>query len=95
MAKYYKGQTIQFDITLDVDITAAGTVSLKYKKPSGTTGTWTASVVDAEDGWIRYVLAAASNDESGDWTIWGYVVQADATVLIGTPLTVRMLEEGT
>jgi len=94
MAKYYKGQTLQIDILMFVDITGAGTVYINYRKPSGSSGSWTASVIDAEQGWIRYILPAASNDEDGDWTVWGHVIQADATVLIGTPLTIRMNVEG-
>lgn len=94
MAKYYVGQTLQFDIIVDVDITAAGTTQIKYRKPSGAAGTWVATVIDAEAGWLRYILAAAANDEDGDWTVWGYVIQADATVLIGSPLKVRMELEG-
>jgi hypothetical protein len=93
--KYYEGQTLQIDLICHIDITGAGTVQIKYKKPSGSTGAWVASVVDAEDGWIRYTLAAASNDEDGDWTIWRRVVQADASVIIGRALQIRMHEEGT
>ncbi len=93
-SKYYVGQTLQIDLLCYVDITGAGTVQIKYRLPSGTTGAWTATVVDAEDGWIRYTLAAASNTESGDITCWIYVVQADASVLIGTPQKIRMTAEG-
>ena len=94
MDRYYKGQTLQIDVLLNVDITGAGTTSSKYRKPSGATGTWTASVVEAESGWLRYILAAANNDESGIWTVWSWVVQADATVLIGSPLEIEMRLEG-
>ena len=48
MAKYFKGQTWQADIFVPVDITGAGTNQIKYRKPSGATGAWTATVVDAE-----------------------------------------------
>ena len=94
MAKYYKGQTLQIDVLLNVDITAAGTVQIKYRKPLGTTGTWTATVVNAESGWIRYILPAADNDDDGTWVIWGYIVQADGSVLIGSPLEIDMRVEG-
>ena len=72
----------------------AGTVQIKYRKPSGTAGAWTASVVSAEDGWIRYTLPAASNDEDGDWTIWPYIIQSDLSVDIGTAQKIRMNQEG-
>ena len=93
-AKYYVGQTLQIDVLLNTDITGAGTVSIKYRKPAGTTGTWTATVVDAESGWIRYILTAALNDAAGVWTLWGYIIAADASVLIGSPLEIEMRTEG-
>jgi hypothetical protein len=93
--KYYQGQTLQIDLVIHVDITGAGTVQIKYRKPSGATGAWTATVVDAEDGWLRYTLASASNDESGVWFVWPYIVQADASVVKGTAQQIRMNVEGT
>jgi hypothetical protein len=95
MAKLKKGQTLEINIFVPADITGAGTNQIKYTKPSGATGAWTATVVDAERGWLRYTLSAANNDESGDWGVWGYVVQADASVLIGDVLPIRMTVEGT
>jgi hypothetical protein len=94
MAKFYKGQTLEINIFVPVDISGAGTNQIKYRKPSGATGTWNATVVDAEQGWLRYSLVAASNDEDGDWVVWGYVVQLDLSVVIGTTLTIRMNVEG-
>lgn len=95
MAKFKKGQTLEINVFIPVDITGAGTAQIKYTKPSGATGAWTATVVDAERGWLRYTLAAASNDESGDWVVWGYVVQADASVVIGDIVPMRLWTEGT
>lgn len=92
--KYYVGQTLQIDVWLRVDITGATAYLLKYRKPSGTTGDWTATIVDAEAGWLRYNLPAASNDESGIWTLWGHVTLADSSVIIGSPLEIEMREEG-
>jgi hypothetical protein len=53
-----------------------------------------ASVVDADQGWIRYVLPSTSVDEDGDWFVWAYVVRADATIDIGDTLTMRVNKEG-
>ncbi len=92
--RYYVGQTIQIDLILDDDITGAGTVQIKYRLPSGTAGAWTATVVDAESGRIRYILPAASNTEAGDTALWAYVIQADATVDIGRTLTLHIEAEG-
>ena len=94
MSNYYKGQTLQIDVIMQVDITGASTTQIKYRKPLGTTGAWNATVVDDESGWLRYVVSAANNDESGIWSVWGYIVQADASVLIGSTLEIEMRVEG-
>ncbi len=94
MTWFYKGQTIQIDVLMNTDITGAGTNQIKYQKPSGATGAWNASVIDAEGGWLRYILPAASNDESGIWVVWGYIVQADLSILTGSPLEMEVREEG-
>ncbi len=94
MSKYYKGQTLLITLIMQVDITGAGTTQIKYRKPSGATGAWTATVDDAESGRISYTLTAASNDENGTWVIWGYIVQADLSVVIGSPVEIEMRVEG-
>lgn len=91
---YRVGQTIQIDLVMDDDISGAGVVQVKYRKPSGAAAAAAATVVDAELGWIRYVLPAASVDEDGDWAIWAYAVRSDGSIDIGDTLTMRVNKEG-
>ena len=92
--EYRVGQTIQIDLTMNDDITGAGTVQVRYRKPSGTATSAAATVVNADIGWIRYVLPAASVDEYGDWSVWAYAVRSDGTVDIGDTLIMRVNREG-
>ena len=94
MEEYRVGQTIQIDLTMWDDITGAGVVQVRYRKPSGTAVSVAATVVNADIGWIRYVLPAANVDEDGDWEVWAYAVRADATVDIGDTLIMRVKAEG-
>jgi len=94
MSKIYEGQTLQIDVVMERNITGAGTTQIKYRKPGGSTGAWTATVTDATIGWLTYKLAAASNDENSVWHVWGYVVLSGGEVLIGQMLDLLITEEG-
>jgi hypothetical protein len=53
-----------------VDLSGAVSSSIKYKKPNGTTGEWTATTSTTE---IRYTTLAGDIDQAGDWELQGYV----------------------
>jgi hypothetical protein len=62
------------DIILDAgeDITAQTTLLIKYKKPSGLTGSWSATVYQTTKG--KYTTVSGDLDESGTWKLQLYVV---------------------
>lgn len=70
--KIYVGDT-GTDIILDsgADISSATTLQIKYKKPSGDTGAWTATVQSTTKA--VYTTQAGDLDESGEWRIQIYV----------------------
>ena len=58
-----------------VDVSAATTMEIKLKKPSGTTSTKTAvHTTDGIDGRIEYQVVAGEFDEIGEWQRQGRVV---------------------
>ena len=66
--------TIQDDTTV-VNISSATTRQIKFKKPSGTVVTKTASfVTDGTDGKLSYVTIADDLDEAGKWYLQVYLV---------------------
>lgn len=71
--KIYVGD-IGTEILLDtgVNITTATVHNIKYKKPDGTTGTWTGTVKDFTK--ISYTVQAADLDQAGTYTLQAYVV---------------------
>jgi hypothetical protein len=96
MGKIFKGQTkLQTKLTLEQDISGATSVLIKYKKPSGTLGSWTATTITAATGVIGYEPAGPDTlDEVGQWTIWAYVTFSDSRVAAGEPVTMQVNKEG-
>ena len=98
MSKIYVNQTkVYFEATLSQNV-ASGTCLIKYIKPSGITGSWSASIITAATGVIRYTVAAGATtilDEHGTWTLWGYCTFSDGRVADGEPVTKKVYRPGT
>lgn len=97
MGKVYVGQTA-FAIRriTGVDLSSVLSTVLKYKKPDGSAGQWTATVYNAARGIVEYIIASASDlDQVGAWTIWSYVTFADGNSAPGEASTLEVFEEGT
>jgi hypothetical protein len=95
MSKLYEDQTsLRIRLTTSVDITGA-TCKVKYKKPGGTTGSWTGTIESTSLGIFYYDLTALTPlDEAGDWTFWAYVTFSDLRVAAGKPFIVTVYAEG-
>ena len=96
MAKLYAGQSeLRIRLTLGVDITGATTVQIKYIKPNGTEGAWTAVVETALTGIIYYDVLDGDIPEAdyGEWGFWGYVVFADGRDAPGEVVWEKFHEE--
>jgi len=96
MGKIYKGQTaLTIRLTVGQDITDASSLTIKYRKPSGTEGSWTATEVDATEGTIGYTMADANQlNEVGLWTFWAYVTFSDGASAAGEPVEKWVYDEG-
>lgn len=72
--------TILDEDNVAVDVSAASTLSLIFKKPSGTSSTKTATLVnDGTDGLIKYVTESGDLDEIGTWKIQAYFVSLNGS----------------
>lgn len=58
-------------LNADVDISDATKLEIHYKKPSGTTGIWTALPEDTYYGY--YITTSGDLDENGVWDLQLYV----------------------
>jgi len=96
MGKIYKGQSaLTIRLTVGQDITDATPVVIKYRKPSGVEGSWTASIITAATGVISYTMAdTAQLNEVGLWTFWAHITFSDGKVAPGEPVKKWVYNEG-
>lgn len=96
MGKIYKGQdALTIRLTTGQDITDATPVLIKYRKPSGVEGSWTASITTALTGVISYTMADTNQlDEVGLWTFWAHITFSDGKVAAGEPVEKWVYNEG-
>ncbi len=79
ISKIYKndiGQTITLEA--GQDISSATLLQLKYKKPDGTTGTWTGTLVGVDAAYYTTVLNDL--DQTGNWEIQLYMEMGGAKI---------------
>jgi len=90
MGKIFVGQNaLRFQANVDVDITGALTLEIRYKKPDASTSAFTATVLDAEAGTMYYDVALTSElDQAGTWLMWGYIKFSDGREAVGIPVRV-------
>ena len=77
MGKVYTGD-VGTRIILDcgIDVSAATTKQIKYRKPNGDEGVWDAASVGGEDTQIYYDVEANDIDQVGLWLFQAYIEMA-------------------
>ena len=93
MGKIYKNQTaLRIELDTNIDLSDASSALIKYKKPSGTTGSFTATITGEK---VYYDIVSSSDlDEDGTWTFWSYVTFTSGTVAPGEAVSVKVYNEG-
>lgn len=94
MARIIQGQDFRLWVSVKADITGQSSALIKYQKPGGTTGDFTATVFEENPGRIYYDVQDTENDESGEWTFWAYVTLSNGNILIGDSTTLTIYSEG-
>lgn len=96
MGRIHKGQTkLRITLTCGENITGATPCLIKYKKPSGAQGYWTATISNAATGVIYYDVQQTSElDEEGAWTVWAHITFEDGKVAAGDPVKMAVYTEG-
>lgn len=92
----YKNQSnLRIRVSFNKDITGALVKQIKYLKPSGATGAWTATVENATTGIIYYdITSTATIDEVGTWRIWPFIQFASGREAPGFPVDLIVLNQG-
>jgi hypothetical protein len=95
MGKVYKDQTfLTVTLTTKQDIAQAQQTLIKYRKPSGATGQFNATVTDPAKGVLTYKFTEGQLNETGQWTFWAYVVFDTGDCAAGEPSGLMVYEEG-
>lgn len=91
--KIYKNQTkLTIKITITGDLTGYLTAKIKYVKPNGSTGEWTAMVTDQV---LSYSVVDVNDiDVAGNWVIYPYVTYSDGKTITGTPSDIKVYNGG-
>ena len=72
-----------------IDLTGNTLLEIAYEKPSGTTGTWTAT--REGDNAVRYNITLGEIDEAGNWRFQAKVTFADG-ISYGDTMTINVQE---
>jgi hypothetical protein len=95
MFKVYKGQTaLRLTLETFVDLENVNQVSIKYKKPDKTAGSFSAGVSDVVRGKIFHECLENEIDQAGWWVFWALVEFADGRTAAGEAVKVFVWNEG-
>lgn len=70
MSYFIKSGIVTLSLDTEIDISAATVKKILYKKPSGVTGEWTATVVSTS---LTYNLTNTDIDQPGVWQFQTYI----------------------
>ena len=95
MAKVYAGQDFRLKLSTTTDVSTA-TCVIKYLKPSGASGSWSATVATTTSATVMFydVQASTSTAQDGFWTVWARATFSDGSIGIGEPVRLTVYVEG-
>jgi len=95
MGKVFVGQSaLRITVKTFVDLEGIASVFIKYRKPNGKYGEFTAAVGDEEKGIIFHECIEGEIDVSGWWAFWAFVTFADGRTAAGETAKVFIWNEG-
>jgi hypothetical protein len=95
MGKIFKGQSaLRIILKTFIDLEDILSVVIKYRKPNGKTGEFTAGVSDSEKGVVFHECIEGEIDVSGWWSFWAFVTFADGRTAAGETAKVYIWHEG-
>lgn len=95
MSVIFKNQNaLRFEAQVNVDLTGATVTQINYKKPSGTTGSFTTTIEDASNGIMYYdVIDTDELDEAGTWIMQAFVAFEDGRSAYGLSVKVVVYDK--
>ena len=95
MGKIFKGQTaLRITLNTFTDLQDAVSAVIKYRKPNGTKGEFSAAVGDGAKGVIFHECIEGDIDVSGWWVFWAFITFGDCRTAAGEAAKVYIWQEG-
>jgi hypothetical protein len=95
MGRIFKGQSA-LRITLKTFIDLGGIISavIKYRKPDGAAGEFSAGVADSARGVIFHECIEGELNMAGWWSFWAFITFGDMRTAAGETAKVFIWQEG-
>ena len=74
----FVGDTVQFSLSTGIDVSGYTSLLIKYKKPDGAKGYWTAAVDPADNTVMNYTCLETDLDMTGEWLLQAFVESVGA-----------------
>ena len=95
MSKIFNGQTaLRITLRTFTDLEDCISAVIRFCKPDGTTGEFTAAVGDTAKGVIFHEVIEGDIDACGWWAFWAFVTFADGRTAAGETAKVYVWQEG-
>ncbi|MCL2410632.1 MAG: hypothetical protein FWC97_03215 [Treponema sp.] len=95
MNKVFKGQSaLRITLRTFVDLEGVLSAVIRYRKPNGKAGEFSAAVGDVANGVIFHECIEGEIDLSGWWSFWAFVTFADGRSAAGETAKVFIWNEG-
>jgi hypothetical protein len=95
MGRIYKYQSaLRIAVKTFVDLEGIENAVIKFRKPDGSTGQFTAAVSDTANGVIFHEVIEGEIDACGWWAFWAFVTFSDGRTAAGEAAKVYVWQEG-
>jgi hypothetical protein len=95
MRRIYKGQSaLRITVKTFTDLEGIEGAVIRYRKPGGSCGEFSAGVGDMAKGVIFHEVIEGEIDKAGWWVFWAFITFADGRTAAGEAAKVFVWQEG-
>ena len=95
MGRIYQGQSsLSLRVMTGCVLHGAQDCLIKFRKPDGTEGSFTAELLDEMEGLLSYDVQDGDLDQPGWWRFWAWVIFTDGRSAPGKSVRIYIHREG-